>query len=190
MSTPSPSAADLVFLVGYRCTGKTTIARLLAERLGWKSIDADEVLEAQAGRSIQQIFVDEGEPGFRNREYAVLRELCWLERKVVATGGGVVIRPENRKRMKDAGAVVWLTADVDTICARLQADASTESRRPPLTVGGRAEVVELLRGREPLYREIAHFTLSSVGRTPEQVTDELLSLLVGAGTVTVRKPKS
>ena len=148
------------------------------------------MLEAQHGRSIQQIFAEEGEPGFRNREYAVLRELCWLERKVVATGGGVVIRPENRKRMKDAGVVVWLTADVETICGRLQDDTSTESRRPPLTVGGRAEVEELLRTREPLYREIAQFTVNTAGRLPEEITEEIVALLLDAGAVTVREKKS
>jgi shikimate kinase len=182
MSTP----ALLVFLVGYRCTGKTTIAKLLASRLGWKAVDADEVLEAQNGRTIQQIFEEEGEAGFRNREYAVLRELCWLERKIVATGGGVVIRPENRKRMKDAGVIVWLTADVDTICQRLQEDTSTESRRPALTVGGRAEVEDLLRTREPLYREVAQFTVNTAGRTLDEITEEVVSLLVNAGAVTLR----
>ena len=189
MSTPSPAAALLVFLIGYRCTGKTTVAKLLAGRLGWKAVDADHVLEAQQGRTIQQIFADEGEPGFRNREHAVLRELCWLERKVVATGGGVVIRPENRKRMKESGVVVWLTADVETICRRLDEDASTEARRPPLTVGGRAEVEELLRTREPLYRELAQFTVDTAGRTPESIADEILSLLLSAGAVTVRGMK-
>jgi shikimate kinase len=190
MSTPSGAAALLVFLVGYRCTGKTTIAKLLAARLGWKAVDADEILEVQNGRTIQQIFADEGEPGFRNREYAVLRELCWLECKVVATGGGVVIRPENRKRMKDAGVVVWLTADVDTICQRLQEDASSESRRPALTVGGRDEVEELLRTREPLYREVAQFVVNTAGRTPEEITEEMVSLLVSAGAVTPRRGKA
>jgi shikimate kinase len=189
MSTPSPAAALLVFLIGYRCTGKTTIAQLLAGRLGWKSIDADEILEAQASRSIQQVFAEEGELGFRNREHAVLRELCWLERKVVSTGGGVVLRPENRKRLKESGVVVWLTADVDTICARLQEDDATASRRPALTVGGRAEVEELLLTREPLYRELAQFTVDTVGRTPETIAEETASLLLNAGVVTVRKVK-
>lgn len=190
MSTPSPPAALLVFLIGYRCTGKTTIAQLLATRLGWKAIDADEILEAQNVRTIQQIFAEEGEAGFRHREYCVLRELCWLERKVIATGGGIVLRPENRKRMKESGVVVWLTADVDTICARLQGDATTTSRRPALTVGGRAEVEELLRTREPLYRELAQFTVDTVGRTPEAIAEEIASLLVEAGAVTVRKAKA
>ena len=146
---------SLVFLIGYRGTGKTTVARLLGQRLGWNWIDADALLEARHERSIRQIFAEEGEAGFRDKEAILFGELCRGERQVVATGGGVVLGPENRANLKSAGLVVWLTADVETLWRRIEGDGSTGVRRPNLTVGGLAEVEELLRVREPLYRECA-----------------------------------
>jgi shikimate kinase len=165
----------LIFLIGYRGTGKSTVARLLAERLGWAWVDADALLEARHGRSIRQIFADEGEAGFREREAALLGELCGLRRHVVATGGGVVLRPQNRQRLREAGRVVWLTADPQTIWGRLQQDHTTAERRPALTVGGLAEIEELLRVREPWYRACAHVTVDTAGRSPADVTAAVLS---------------
>src|SRR6516225_5630423 len=100
------STNENLFLVGYRGTGKTTVARLLAARLGWEWVDADAVLEGRYGRSIRRIFADEGEAGFRDKEAAVLVDLCRGRRQVVATGGGVVLRPENRARLRAAGRLV------------------------------------------------------------------------------------
>lgn len=181
---PSPPAGRvLVFLIGYRGTGKSTVARLLAQRLGWQALDADEVLESEHRRTIQQIFEDEGEAGFRDKESTVLEDLGRRQRHVIATGGGVILRPGNRQTLRDSGVVVWLTADVETICARVHADAQTATRRPNLTVGGRAEVEELLRFREPLYRETAHFVVDTVGRTPEAIADEVLQRLTEAGAL-------
>src|SRR5262249_2056169 len=109
----------MIFLVGYRGAGKTTVARLLAARLGWDWQDAGAVLEATLGRTISEIFATDGEVAFRNVEADVLANACKLSRTVVATGGGVVLRQENWTRMRQVGRVVWLTADVDTICRRL-----------------------------------------------------------------------
>ncbi len=161
--------AQNLFLVGYRGTGKSSVARLLAERLGWQWVDADDVLERRAGRTVRQVFEAEGEAGFRRRESAVLEELCGLRRHVIATGGGVVLSAANRGRLRAAGRVVWLTADAATICRRLEGDGTTGERRPVLTVGGRAEVEELLRAREPLYRAVADLTVDTSGRPPEEV---------------------
>jgi len=163
----------MIFLVGYRGTGKTTVARLLAERLGWSWLDADAALEAKHGRTISEIFARDGEPAFRELEVVVLAETCKLSRHVVATGGGVVLRVENRERMRRAGRVVWLTADHDTIWSRLQADAAAGRERPPLTVGGRAEIEELLRIREPLYRACADLVVDTGGRMPTEIAEEI-----------------
>lgn len=165
----------LVFLVGPRGSGKSTVAAHLARRLGWDWADADALLEQRAGKTIRAIFAEEGEAGFRTREAALLEELCRSQRQVIATGGGVVLRAENRQRLRAAGRVIWLTADPATLWRRLQADASTTQRRPDLTVGGLAEVEEVLRVREPLYRGCADLIVSTAGRSPEEVVDAILA---------------
>src|SRR6266851_4297715 len=114
---------DNLFLIGYRGTGKTTVARILAHRIGWTWIDADAALEERFGCSIRIIFEEEGEAGFRQKEAALLEELCCSREQVIATGGGVVLRAANRERLRAAGRVVWLTAAARVLWQRLQADA-------------------------------------------------------------------
>ena len=172
--TPPPTPHSPLFLIGPRGSGKTTVARLLGARLGWDWVDADDVLEARYGKSVRAIFAEEGEAGFRDKESAVLADLCGRRCCVVSTGGGVVVREANRGLLRASGYVVWLTADVDTLWRRLQADESTGERRPALTVGGRAEVEEVLRVRESWYRECAHLTVRTEGRAPEVVAEEIL----------------
>jgi shikimate kinase len=168
-----------LFLIGPRGSGKTTIARLLAERLGWDGVDADDALESRYGKSVRAIFAEEGEAGFREKESLVLAELCGGRRCVVSTGGGVVVREANRALLRASGYVVWLTADAETLWRRLQEDDRSDERRPVLTVGGRAEVEEVLRVREPWYRECAHLTVRTEGRPPEAVADEVFKAASG-----------
>ncbi len=163
-----------IFLVGYRGTGKTTVARLLARKLGWQCIDADALLEERHGRSIRQIFADDGEAAFRNLEAAILAELCRTEKQVVASGGGAVLRPENRAALKNSGLVVWLTADAQTLWSRMQNDPTTAERRPDLISGGIGEIEELLRTRQPWYAECAQLIVDTAKKTPEQVCAEIL----------------
>jgi shikimate kinase len=172
---------ERVFLVGYRGTGKTTVARLLAHLLGWQWVDADDVLERRASMTVRQVFEAEGEVGFRRRESAALEELCGLRGHVVATGGGVVLSATNRARLKAAGRVVWLTADIPTIRRRLENDRTTAERRPVLTVGGLAEIKELLRAREPLYRAVADFVIDTSGQAPEEVAEAVRAALQVGG---------
>lgn len=164
-----------IFLIGYRGTGKSTVARILAQRLGWEAVDTDELLEKRQGRSIASIFAEEGETGFREKEEALLGEVCFGRCQVVATGGGVILRPENRRQLRSAGFVVWLTADAQTIQERLDCDPSTSERRPRLTVGGLAEIEELLVVRESLYRSTANLIVATAGRTPEDVAGQILA---------------
>src|SRR5262245_46963407 len=103
------STLSRIFLIGYRGTGKSATARVLAELLGWWWCDADQLLEQRFAKTIRQIFDEEGEAGFRAKETAILDELSGRHQCVIATGGGVVLRPENRNRLK-SGATVWLTA--------------------------------------------------------------------------------
>ena len=174
-------SASRVFLVGPRGSGKSTVARLLAEELGWSWIDADAALERIAGLSIRDIFAAEGEAGFRRREADALAELCRLEGHVIATGGGVVVRAENRALLKRSGVVVWLTGDADTLWTRIDNDTTTASRRPTLTVGGRDEVAELIAAREPWYRECANLTIDTTGRTPAEIVAEVRGRIMTGG---------
>jgi shikimate kinase len=163
-----------LFLIGYRGTGKSAVARLLANRLGWTWLDADAVLEEREGRSIRKIFAEQGEEHFRDLEAAILAELCQAKNHVIATGGGVVLRAQNRRLLKESGLVAWLTADVATLWQRLQADPTTQDRRPNLATGGIAEIETLLRAREPYYSECAQFTVNTAGLGPDEVAAAIL----------------
>jgi shikimate kinase len=166
--------APLLFLVGYRGTGKSTVGRVLAARLGWAFADADERLEAAAGMSIADVFTAEGEAGFRDRESAVVAEVCRLTNHVVATGGGVVLRPQNRELLK-SGFVAWLTASPETLWERLQTDPTTAGRRPNLTArGGLEEIRHLLAAREPFYREVAAVAVPTENLSPDAAADAIL----------------
>lgn len=168
-----------IILIGYRGTGKSTVGPLLTERLGWSFIDADVQLESDSGLSVADIFASEGEEGFREREMTLLIELLQRENLVLATGGGVILRPENRTLMQESGFVVWLQASAPTIWQRIQADPTTVKRRPRLTSRhGLDEVVHLLALREPLYRQTAHFELN----TEEMSPSELVATIVEAWT--------
>src|SRR5262245_1794246 len=159
----------LIYLIRYRGTGKTTVARLLAERLEWSWVDADAVLEARHGKTIRAIFAEEGEADFRARESEILGELCHGNRQVIATGGGVILAVDNRDVLKATGWTVWLTATAQTLWQRLQGDTSTAERRPTLTQGGLAEIEELLQARQPLYHTCANLEVSTEGQSPEAV---------------------
>ncbi len=165
----------MIFLIGYRGTGKSTIGRLLSEKIGWDFVDADVHLESQCGRSIKEIFESEGELGFRERESQNLRELAKRERCVIATGGGIVLREENRTILRENGFVVWLTAEPKTIADRLENDPTTSARRPKLTpVGGLAEIEELMRVREPFYRLCADFEIAASDTSPDMLAQTIL----------------
>ncbi len=165
-------------LIGYRATGKTTLARLLAERLGWEWIDADVEIERRAGKSIARIFAEDGEPAFRDLEAAVIADLCRRDRLVLAAGGGAPMRSENRDSMRDAGKVVWLQALPETIHRRMAGDATTAGRRPNLTSqGGLDEILNVLAQRESVYRDSAHVEVDTEGQTPDQLVDTILDRL-------------
>lgn len=167
-----------ICLIGYRGTGKSTVARELATCLGYDAVDADEELERRAGKSIAEVFADDGEPAFRDLESEVVAELCAHPRTVIALGGGAVLRGANRTAICAAGPVVWLRAGVDEIIRRVAADATTASRRPQLTsAGGRAEIEALLAQRTPLYEACATFVIDTDGKSPAQIADEIVKQL-------------
>ena len=167
-----------VFLIGYRGTGKSTVASALADRLDYDWADADAVIEERAGKSIAAIFADDGEPVFRVVEAKVVAELARRRRTVAALGGGAVLLDGNRAVIRAAGPVVWLTASVDTILDRIAADQSTCSRRPQLTAtGGREEVEALLLVRTPLYSECATLVVDTEAKSAAEVADVIVAQL-------------
>lgn len=166
-----------IYLVGYRGTGKSTVAPIVARKLGqdWDWIDMDSSIEHQAERSIAAIFSDEGETGFRDRESRVLADLSTRDRLIVATGGGVVLREENRAVLAQ-GYVVWLTGSPERLWSRLAADPASRDRRPNLTPsGGVEEVRNVLASREKLYQSVASLTLSTESEIPEAIADSIVA---------------
>lgn len=164
-----------LLLIGARGTGKTTVGRQLAVRLGRPFADVDDFIEEHAGQTIAEIFRDQGEEVFRNFEEHVLALLCDGPPAVIATGGGAVLRAKNRQRLQNAGFVAWLSGPPELLWERVQADTTTASRRPNLTAsGGLSEVRSVLAVREPLYRETATAHFDTAQRSPEDVADAIL----------------
>lgn len=169
-----------LYLIGYRGSGKTTVAKHLSQLLGWESIDADVLLELNEKRSIKQIFDDGGETLFRDLESQTLQKLAatTLPPQVIALGGGVILRSENRKLIRASGAAVWLRADAKTLWERISADPTTSNRRPSLTAGGGLEeVYNLLEIREPLYHETASFAIDADRKSPERIAQSIFRML-------------
>lgn len=160
-----------LILVGPMGAGKSTIGRLLAKELRLPFKDSDKEIESRTGADIPWIFDVEGEQGFREREQAVIAELCELGDMVLATGGGVVMRPENRAALKSGGCVVYLHASVEQQIHRTAKDRN----RPLLRTADPAKVLaDLLALRDPLYREIADVVVETDERPPRLVVQEII----------------
>jgi shikimate kinase len=180
-STPEKGLA----LVGYRGTGKSTVGRIVARRLNRPFLDADLEVEARVGRSISEIFAESGEPLFRDWEERTLAEVAdRFPGAVIATGGGAVLRESNRRRIRDFGFVVWLTADPDELARRLELDRRPLADRPALTARGTiAEIAQVLAARQPFYQGLADMVIETGGKTP----DEVASAILGCWTTGLRR---
>lgn len=165
-----------IVLIGYRGTGKTTVAQIVALQLGREWIDADVEIELRAGKSIAAIFADDGENHFRDLETSVLAELLQKPDAVLALGGGVIVRESNRELIRSSGSVtVWLAAPAEVLHERILADASSKERRPALTnQSGLEEIRTLLAKREPWYRECATITIDNAQKSPGRIADEIV----------------
>ena len=167
-----------IILTGYRATGKSVVGRSLAERLEVSFIDMDEVLVARHGE-ISEMVKERGWDYFRTREKELLSELAVAREVVISAGGGAVMHRQEWQALKDTGLVVWLTADLETICRRLGADPLSGSQRPSLTGEDiRTEAARVLAEREPLYRQGSHLEIDSIRPVPEVVA-EIEKVLVG-----------
>ncbi|MCP9928993.1 shikimate kinase [Cyanobium sp. CH-040] len=164
-----------VYLVGMMGAGKSSVGRPLADALGYRFVDADAVLESAAGRPIPDIFASDGEAGFRQLETAVLAQISAWHSLVVATGGGVVTRPENWGHLRQ-GVVVWLDAKPELLLARLRQDPT---ERPLLhSADPEARLQALLNDRLPLYA-LADLRIAQERDRPQQVAERVLEGLPG-----------
>ncbi len=166
-----------VVLVGPMGSGKSTIGRLLAGRLGFVFRDSDTLIEERTGASISWIFDVEGEPGFRERETAVIDDMASESGMVLATGGGAVMRDQNRRLLSGMGSVVYLETSVREQLSRTKRDR----KRPLLQTPDREKVLsELLALRHPLYLEVADIVVHTDRRSASSVAGEIVERL-GAG---------
>lgn len=159
--------ADKIYLVGFMAAGKTTVARVLAERLGWRAEDIDELIEARERRTVAEIFARSGEPYFRAIERDILRLLLPLRHCVVATGGGTFMDPENRAAINMDGVSVWLDVPLEELVARLPADG----RRP--LAADRAQMERLFAMRQIAYAG-AQLRVDARGEHPEAVAERII----------------
>jgi shikimate kinase len=162
--------SDKIYLVGFMAAGKTTVARALAGRLGWRADDVDELIEARERRTVADIFARNGEPYFRALERDILRLLLPLRHLVVATGGGTFMDPENRAAINLDGLSVWLDVPFDELLARIPADG----RRP--LAADRAQLERLYALRQAAYSN-ARLRIDARGARPDEVAERIIEAL-------------
>ena len=174
-SGPTKSGKGLS-LVGYRGSGKSTVGRLLAGRLGLAFLDTDALLEDRFGRPIFEVFRENGEPAFREMEERIVAEVASGPPAVLATGGGAVLRERNRAALKAFGPVVWLKTGAAVLAERLSTDAQGVASRPQLTEAGTlSEIKAVLAARLPIYEGIADVTIATDGQVPEALVEAILA---------------
>ena len=162
---------DAIVLVGFMGAGKSSVGRTLARMTGRPRFDTDEMIGARFGLTVADIFENHGEATFREAETETLRDLREKGAAVIVTGGGMVLRPENRPLLRELGTIVHLAADEETLFARI----SRRSTRPLLrTENPRATVTELLRTRLPLYREVADVEVDTSSLSHDEVARRIL----------------
>jgi shikimate kinase len=177
---PEPLNLDNLFLIGSRCTGKTSVGRCLAEDLGWSFVDTDSLIVKQQKLSIKEIVGAHGWEKFRQMEHAMLKTVCAASRQVVATGGGIVLSERNVARMRQSGKIIWLKARHETIKTRMQEDDTSQDFRPALTLNDSlSEIEETLHAREPFYQKAMDFFVDTDENDIRSITNIIIEKLVG-----------
>ena len=167
-----------LFLIGYRCTGKTTIGKSIAMTMDWSLVDSDILVIKEYGKSIKDIIDTEGWEAFRRMERSTLKQICTKDRQVVATGGGVVLDKANIKAMKTSGMVIWLGATAETIQKRMLQDKNTGNFRPALTDKGRMQEIEdMLLKRNPYYESASDFSIQTDDEPLNKITQRIIEKL-------------
>ncbi|MCJ8500487.1 shikimate kinase [Desulfatitalea alkaliphila] len=171
-----------IFLIGYRCTGKTTLGRALARRLDRPFVDTDDAITAATGQDIRTLVNRCGWDHFRDLERRQIAASARLTHHVVATGGGAVLAAENVAAMRAGGTVVWLRCRPDTIERLMRADVRSDAMRPRLTGDGlRREIETTLAAREPLYRRAMHFALDTDDFDIDRLCDTIIAAVQASG---------
>jgi shikimate kinase len=167
-----------IVLIGYRGAGKTTVGTLLAAKLKRDFIDCDDYIERTSHLSIREIFELCGESYFRVVEGEALANICKQNGRIVATGGGAVLRYKNVRHLKTNGVVFFLDVDPDEAFSRISGDAATAARRPSLTGKDmQTEIKEQVEFRRPYYLKAADYTIDASKKSAARVVDEILEIL-------------
>jgi shikimate kinase len=164
-----------IVLTGFMGTGKSTVGKMLARRLGYTFVDTDHIIESRAGLSVARIFETLGEPAFREMETELARELGAKQKQVIATGGGMLVNPINRELLEQSGRVFCLTADLDSIIKRLSSPRARTQRPLLKAVDLKEHVTKMLAQRAETYRQFTQIDTS--GKSAKQAVQLLLDAL-------------
>ena len=164
-----------IVLIGYRCSGKSLLGRMLADDMGMRHVDTDRLLEKQVGTTIADYVAQKGWDAFRMLEKLIVRSISNHDQQVISTGGGVILDWENVRHLRQSGWVVWLRTSPSVIRSRMTKDPATAVSRPGLTQAEPVlEIENVLNERSPLYERACHWAVNTDRLTPEQLIREIV----------------
>lgn len=178
MSDPCGEAKTSIVLIGLRGSGKSTVGPLLAALMRGQWVDSDEQIVRRAGRTIAEIFEEDGQTVFRQWERAVVSDICAEPPAVISVGGGAVLDEENLRRLREVATIVWLTAPADVLHTRIQSDQKSTDLRPALTKShGISEIEQLEQQRRERYESAADLSVDTANRSPGDVAQFIFQRL-------------
>ncbi|MDQ5988088.1 MAG: Shikimate kinase [Syntrophus sp. SKADARSKE-3] len=167
-----------IILMGYRCTGKTSVGKRLATCLNSAFYDTDALIQEETGKTIRQIVDEDGWRAFRTEEKKTIARLALQDNCVIALGGGAALDPENIEALKVNGRIIWMMANIETVLERMTKDATTDAQRPPLLGRNSAmEVILVLEERTPVYEAAADAALDTDERSIDELVDKLMHIV-------------
>jgi len=171
-----------VILIGYRCTGKSSVGERLSQVLHLPFYDTDTLIEKLTGKTIREMVDERGWESFRKKEKEIIKSLTTTDESIIATGGGAVMDQENVNILKKNGVLIWLTADIDTIIQRMQDDANSIKQRPPLFHDDfLQETKSMLEERIPVYSRLADFSIDTTGKGIDEIALQICQFLGKCG---------
>jgi len=166
-----------IVLIGYRCTGKSSVGRILSARLRMPLYDTDDMIGNQSGKTVSEIVRTGGWESFRRMEKEIVRGLEKVDRSVIVPGGGAVMDEECRISLSRKGIFFWLTAEPSIILSRMCADGRSAGQRPPLSGGGAQDERAQMDLRRPVYLSLADFRIDTTSRTVEETAERIREIL-------------